>query len=91
MNRNTPDNISIYKETDFESLLHHFNVSVPKKFGGSAQIRTENDWVRARYDTRFHHKPITKIWRSLRDSNSCTRRERAISLPLDEGNKKLPY
>lgn len=58
-----------------------------QKSGGSAEIRTQNNWVRASYDTLFHHKPIIKIWRSLRDSNSCTRRERAISLPLDEGNK----
>ena len=26
--------------------------------GGSAEIRTQNNWVRASYDTLFHHKPI---------------------------------
>ena len=58
-----------------------------KKFGGSAEIRTQNNWVRASYDTPFHHKPITKIWRSQGDSNPCIHRERVVSLPLDDGNK----
>lgn len=37
--------------------------------GGSAEIRTQNNWVRASYDAQFHHKPIIKIWRSHWGSN----------------------